>query len=602
VLGGVIVLLRAFWDVSGIDERLARDLTIHVALPALLAARFGGDIGWRIDRTAVRGAALFAAFVTPFYVVGSTLPTGREYCPMWTTALTVSPFLPHAVQLLVVAFAAETCYRGLLCVGVRDRGFRCVPISPGVYALMHAGKSPVELLQSGPTDVLFDAVDSVDGGPRLRVRSPGLPRVARPRPAARPRPRDTWLAPRPAPSALLTLYGNRGNLFFDGSRRGRMSFQLTAEHEAVREAVREFGAAEIAPVAREHDETGRYPEDIRRKAAELDLVSPHIPVEYGGAGMDAVGRTVVTEELWRADPGIGSAVGSAGFGSSMLLEYGDEWMKEEWLPRIASGESASCSCISEPGHGSNVAGMETTAERDGDGYVINGNKMWITNGTVADVAVVMAKTDPAADPPHRGITAFLVPTETDGFRPTKIDNKLGIRASDLAEIVLDDVRVPADNVVGTENEGFYQLMDFFASGRTSVAAQAVGAAQGALDAAVDYANEREQFGQKIGEFQAIEHKIAEMATNVEAARSLTYRAASHVEGDTDDTAVRLASMAKLFASEHAVDVADEALQVHGGAGYVSDHPVERIYRDARITKIYEGTSEIQKNIISDRVL
>jgi hypothetical protein len=409
VLGGVIVLLRAFWDVSGIDERLARDLTIHVALPALLAARFGGDIGWRIDRTAVRGAALFAAFVTPFYVVGSTLPTGREYCPMWTTALTVSPFLPHAVQPLVVAFAAETCYRGLLCVGVRDRGSRCVPISPGVYALMHTGKPPVELLQSGPTDVLFDAVDSVDGGPRLWVRSPGLPRVARPRPAARPRPRDTWLAPRPAPSALLTLYGNRGNLFFDGSRRGRMSFQLTAEHEAVREAVREFGAAEIAPVAREHDETGRYPEDIRRKAAELDLVSPHIPVEYGGAGMDAVGRTVVTEELWRADPGIGSAVGSAGFGSSMLLEYGDEWMKEEWLPRIASGESASCSCISEPGHGSNVAGMETTAERDGDGYVINGNKMWITNGTVADVAVVMAKTDPAADPPHRGITPSWFP-------------------------------------------------------------------------------------------------------------------------------------------------------------------------------------------------
>ena len=415
-----------------------------------------------------------------------------------------------------------------------------------------------------------------------------------------------------------------------------MSFQLSAEHEAVREAVREFGDQEIAPVAREHDEQQRYPEDIRRKAAELDFVAPHIPVEYGGAGMDAVGRTVVTEELWRADPGIGSAVGSAGFGSSMLLEYGDEWMKEEWLPRIAGGESVSCSCISEPGHGSNVAGMETTAEKDaveqsstspavsepqqdaveqsstspatpraqqdGDEYVIDGTKMWITNGTVADVAVVMAKTDPDADPPHRGITAFLVPTDAEGFRPTKIDNKLGIRASDLAEIVLDGVRVPEANVVGEVNEGFYQLMDFFASGRASVAAQAVGAAQGALDAAVDYAGEREQFGQKIGEFQAIEHKIAEMATQVEAARSLTYRAASHVEDGKDDAAIRLASMAKLFASERAVDVADEALQVHGGAGYVTDHPVERIYRDARITKIYEGTSEIQKNIIAERTL
>jgi alkylation response protein AidB-like acyl-CoA dehydrogenase len=381
-----------------------------------------------------------------------------------------------------------------------------------------------------------------------------------------------------------------------------MSFQLSSEHAAIREAVREFGGNEIGPVAREYDEAKQYPEDLRRKAAELDLVSPHIPLEYGGAGMDAISRAIVTEELWRADPGIGSAIDSAGFGSSMILEYGDEWMKEEWLPRIASGESVSCSCISEPAHGSNVAGIETVARKEGDEYVLNGNKMWITNGTVADVAVVMAKTAPEAEPPHRGITAFLVPTDRDGFQPTKIDNKLGIRASDLAEIVIDDVRVTEENIVGEKNEGFYQLMDFFASGRTSVAAQAVGAAQGALDAAIDYANEREQFGQKIKEFQAIEHKIAEMATQLEAARSLTYRAAAHVDGEKDDTAVRLASMAKLFASERSVDVADEAIQVHGGAGYVSDHPVERIYRDARITKIYEGTSEIQKNIIADRIL
>ena len=381
-----------------------------------------------------------------------------------------------------------------------------------------------------------------------------------------------------------------------------MSFMLSAEQEAIREAVREFTTSEIRPVAREHDESGEYPEALRRKAAELDFVAPHIPTEYGGAGMDMLSRCIVTEELWRGDPGIGSAVGSAGFGTSMILEYGDQWMKEEWLPGIAAGDAVSCSCISEPAHGSNVAGMETHAEKDGDEWVLNGNKMWITNGTVADVAVVMAKTDTEAEPPHRGITAFLVPTERAGFQPTKIDNKLGIRASDLAEIVIDDVRVPERNIIGERNEGFYQLMDFFASGRTSVAAQAIGAAQGALDAAVEYASEREQFGQKIGEFQAIEHKVAEMATDVEAARSLTYRAASHVESEKDDTAVKLASMAKLFASEHAVDVADEGLQVHGGAGYVTDHPAERFYRDARITKIYEGTSEIQKNIISDRVL
>ena len=378
-----------------------------------------------------------------------------------------------------------------------------------------------------------------------------------------------------------------------------MAFQLSGEHEAIRKAVREFAEDEIVPVAREHDESGEYPEALRREAAEYDFVAPNIPEAYGGAGMDALASSLVTEELWRADPGIGSAVGSAGFGSNMLIAYGDEWMKEEWLPEIAAGEAVSASAISEPAHGSNVAGIETRAERDGDEYVLDGNKMWITNGTVADIAIVMAKTDPGAG--HRGITAFLVPTDTDGFTAEKIDNKLGIRASDLAELRIDDVRVPEANVVGEVDEGFYQLMNFFAAGRASVAAQAVGAAQGALDAAREYAGEREQFDQPISEFQAIRHKLAEMATNTDAARSLAYRAASAVEDDADD-AVRLASMAKLFASEHAVDVADEAIQVFGGAGYVTDHPAERYYRDARITKIYEGTSEIQKNIIADRLL
>ena len=379
-----------------------------------------------------------------------------------------------------------------------------------------------------------------------------------------------------------------------------MSFQLTDEHEAIKKAVREFAENEIEPVAREHDEEKKYPEEIRRKAAEYDFVAPNIPIEYGGAGMTLQESILVTEELWRADPGIGSAVGSAGFGTDMIVKYGDEWMKEEYLPPIASGDSASCSMISEPAHGSNVAGIETRAEKEGDEFVINGNKMWITNGTVADVGVAMTKTDPGEG--HRGITAILVPMDADGVKTEKIDNKLGIRASDLAEVVLDDVRVPEENVIGEVNEGFYQLMDFFASGRTSVAAQAVGAAQGAFDAALDYAGEREQFGQKIGEFQAIQHKLAEMATDIEAARSLTYRAAANVEDGDDDVAAKYASMAKLFASEHAVDVADEAIQVHGGAGYVTDHPVERYYRDARITKIYEGTSEIQKNIIADKLL
>ncbi|WP_290813448.1 acyl-CoA dehydrogenase family protein [Halovivax sp.] len=379
-----------------------------------------------------------------------------------------------------------------------------------------------------------------------------------------------------------------------------MGFTLSAEHEAIRKAVREFGQNEIEPVAREHDREKKYPAEIRKTAAEYDFVAPNIPVEYGGAGMDTLSSTIVTEELWRADPGIGSAVGSAGFGSSMLIEFGDDWMKEEWLPKIAAGEAVSASAISEPAHGSNVAGMETSAQSDGDEYVLNGNKMWITNGTVADVAVVMAKTSPGDG--HRGITAFLVPMDATGVSTEKIDNKLGIRASDLAEVVLDDVRIPAENVIGEVDRGFYQLMEFFAAGRVSVASQAVGAAQGALDCAIEYAGEREQFGRKIKEFQAIEHKIAEMATRVEAARSLTYRAASEVEAGNQDIAARYSSMAKLFASEISVEVADEAVQVHGGSGYVDDYPAERYYRDARITKIYEGTSEIQKNIIADRIL
>jgi len=379
-----------------------------------------------------------------------------------------------------------------------------------------------------------------------------------------------------------------------------MQFRLNDEQQAIRDAVRRFGDNEIRPVAREHDESKEYPADIRKKAAELDLVGPAIPEEYGGAGMDKVSSCIVTEELWRSDPGIGSAVGSAGFGTSMILEFGDEWMKEEYLPGVAAGDAVSCSCISEPAHGSNVAGIETTAEKDGDEYVLNGNKMWITNGTVADFGIVLAKTDPGEG--HQGISVFLVETGWDGFQPSKIDNKLGIRASDLAEIVIDDLRVPEENLVGEENEGFYQLMEFFADGRVNVACQAIGAAQAAIDAAIDYAGDREQFDQKISEFQAIRHKIADMAVTVEAARSLAYRAGAHAADDTDDEAVRLASMAKYFASERSVEVADDAIQVHGGAGYVTDHPVERYFRDARITKIYEGTSEIQKNIIADRML
>ena len=376
-------------------------------------------------------------------------------------------------------------------------------------------------------------------------------------------------------------------------------FQLSAEQEAVREAVREFGANEIRPVADEYEADQRYPAELLSEAADYDFVAPAVPEEYGGAGMDTISELLVTEELWRADPGIGGSISAARFGTEMLLSYGEEWMKEEWLPKITAGETPICTGISEPAHGSNVAGMETRAEKDGDEWVVNGQKMWITNGSVADVAIIMARTTEAGG--HDGISALLTPTDVPGYSASRIENKLGIHAQDTAELVLDDLRIPEENVVGEVDRGFYQLMEFFAPARADVGAQAVGVAQAALDAAIEYAGEREQFGQKIGEFQAIEHKLAEMATNIEAARSLTYRAGSAIESGDDALATRLASMAKLFASEHAVDVTDEALQVHGGAGYVSDHPVERFYRDARITKIYDGTSEIQKNIIANHL-
>ena len=377
-------------------------------------------------------------------------------------------------------------------------------------------------------------------------------------------------------------------------------FTLTDERRLIRETVREFGENEIRPVAAEYEAEQRYPTELLSAAGDLDLVAPNVPEEYGGAGMDHLAELLITEELWRADPGIGGSIAAARFGTEMLIKYGEEWMCEQWLPKITAGETPIATGISEAAHGSDVAGMETRAEKDGDEYVINGDKMWITNGTVADVAIIMAKTTP--DARHEGITAFLTPTDVDGYDATRITNKLGIHAQDTAEIVIDDLRVPAENVVGEVDRGFYQLMEFFGPARADVAAQSTGVAQAALDAAVEYANEREQGGQKIRDYQAIRHKLAEMATAVETSRSLTYRAAAALESGDPSRATQFASMAKLFASGHAVDVTDEALQVHGGAGYVSDHDVERFYRDARITKIYDGTSEIQKNIIARELL
>jgi len=380
-----------------------------------------------------------------------------------------------------------------------------------------------------------------------------------------------------------------------------MEFQLTDEQRQLRDEVRKFADEEIRPVATEYDVDEKYPHEVMDKAAEMGLLAPHVPVEYGGVGYSSVENAILTEELFAADPGIGLCVSSAGFGAEALMEFGTEEQKERVLPEVTAGDAVMGSAISEPQAGSDVTSVETRAEKDGDEWVVNGSKMWITNGTVADYFVVVCETDPDIDDRYSGYSQILVEGDRDGLTRDKITGKLGIRASDTAELRFDDVRVPAENLIGQRGMGFLQLMQFFDETRTAVAAQGVGIARGAAERALEYAEEREQFGRSIADFQAIKHKLAEMHTNTEAARWLTYRSAWAVDNEAGDLTA-LASMAKEFASRVAVEAADEAVQIHGGAGFVNDHDVERLYRDAKITQIYEGTTEIQKNIIARELL
>ncbi|WP_410764763.1 acyl-CoA dehydrogenase family protein [Haloferax sp. DFSO60] len=380
-----------------------------------------------------------------------------------------------------------------------------------------------------------------------------------------------------------------------------MDYNLTDEQRAIREEVRRFAENEIAPVATEYDEEEKYPYEIVQKAAKMGLTGAHFPVEYGGVGYSSLENALVTEELFAVDPGIGLCITSAGFGAEAIIAFGTDEQKERYLPPIVDGESVMGAAISEPQAGSDVTGVRTRAEKDGDEWVLNGNKMWITNGSVGDYFVVMCQTDPDADDRYSGFSQIIVEADRDGFSADKITGKMGIRASDTAELILDDVRVPEENLVGTRGMGFLQLMQFFDETRTAVAAQGVGIAKGACEKALQYAKEREQFGRSISDFQAIQHKLSEMHTRTEAARQLTYKSAWSVDND-EGQLTALASMAKEFASDVATDVADEAVQIHGGAGFVNDHDVERFYRDAKITQIYEGTTEIQKTIIARELL
>jgi acyl-CoA dehydrogenase len=380
-----------------------------------------------------------------------------------------------------------------------------------------------------------------------------------------------------------------------------MDFEVPEEIEQVREEIRRFGENEIEPVATEYDEKEKYPWEVMEKAQEAGLLGSNIPVEYGGVGYSPVENAILVEELFSIDPGIALCITSTAFGADAIMEFGTEEQKEEFLAPIAEGDAIMGAAISEPDVGSDVSSVSTRAEKDGDEWVINGNKMWITNGTVGDYFVVLCDTNPDASSRYSGFSQIIVESDRDGFNAEKITGKMGIRASDTAELIFDDVRVPEENLVGTRGAGFMQLMQFFDETRTMVAAQGVGIAKGAYERALEYAQEREQFGQPIAEFQAIQHKLADMATKTEAARQLTYKSAWSVE-NKDESLTALASMAKEYASRIAVEVSNEAVQTHGGSGYVNDFDVERFYRDAKITQIYEGTTEIQKNIIARELL
>jgi len=376
-----------------------------------------------------------------------------------------------------------------------------------------------------------------------------------------------------------------------------MEFAFSSEQEQLREEVRRFADNEIRPVATEYDVAEEFPHDVVDAAAEMGLTGAGIPMEYGGAGYSTLEVAMIVEELFAADPGIGLSITATSFGADAIEAFGTEDQKERFLEPVARGDAIMGAAISEPDVGSDVSAVSTRAEKDGDEWVVDGNKMWITNGSVGDHFVVLCDTDPEAEDRYAGFSQIVVESDRDGFEADKIEGKLGIRASDTAELIFDGVRVPEENLIGEAGAGFLQQMQFFDDTRTAVAAQGVGIAKGAAERALDYAGEREQFGRPIGDFQAIQHKLAEMYTQTEAARMLTYKSAWSVD-EADDQLTTLASMAKEFASRVAVEVADEAVQIHGGAGYVNDFDVERFYRDAKITQIYEGTTEIQKNVIA----
>jgi len=378
-----------------------------------------------------------------------------------------------------------------------------------------------------------------------------------------------------------------------------MDFKLTEEQEAIKAAAQEFAEGEFQPeIAREFDQKQEFPTTIYRKAAKLGFVGCYFDEKYGGQGLSLLENVLIEEEFCRIDSTLGSAMSVGLFGSDLILKYGTEEQKMKYLPKIAQGEWLSSGAFTEPAHGSDITKLDTVAALDGDGYVINGGKTMITNATMANYAVVLCQTNLEAR--HRGQSLFIVEKGTAGFDSNELHGKMGIRASTLGEYSFMDVRVPRENLLGEENKGFYHFMDFIDVGRINVAAQSVGMAQGAFDRALKYAKEREQFGRRLADFQIIQHKFADMALEIESARLLVYKAAWLV--DQGEMNATLACMAKTIAATNAMKVISESMQIFGGYGYLADYDIERYYRDIRISAIYEGTTEIQKNVIARALL
>jgi len=379
-----------------------------------------------------------------------------------------------------------------------------------------------------------------------------------------------------------------------------MDFTLSKEQQDIIKAAREFALGEFPERAQEFDRNETFDLDIWRKACKLGFVGVFIDEAYGGAGLGFMEHCLITEEFWAVDAGIANAVITTTFGSELLGMFGTEEQKKKYLPPLVEGKAIMGNAITEPDAGSDVTGATTTAVRDGDEYVINGSKMFTTNGTIANYLLVFCLTDPDNPDRHQRHSFFIVETDRPGYEAHKIHGKLGIRANDTAEVFFSDLRIPASNLVGELGKGFMQLMSFFNITRLHICAMAVGIARAALEESTAYIKKRHQFGVPLASFQINQFKIAEMATKIRAARNLYYEAAWLADRGKIDHG--LVAMAKWFSGEVAVKCADEALQMHGGYGYIDEYKVQRIYRDAKIVEIYEGTKEIEKSIVARSIL